>query len=103
MKIFGYEAAFAPALPVAAEDLDVLLDAMHETLVADARLYSADVVAEGKSSLALLLGVQVDDDEGIDDAQRYAEEAVTRAFRAGGAEVPAMNPTSRAVRELVDA
>lgn len=102
MKIFGFEVAYKSTTPQIDRDtLDALLDAMHGSLSADEHLYSADLVAEGPERVTVLLGVQVSDAEGMDEADRYAQAAMGAAFAAGGAQAHAMNTVSRSVRELV--
>jgi hypothetical protein len=105
MKIFGYEAAFkAASTEVTRIEFDELLDAMHASLVQDNRIYSADIVGEGVGELAVLLGVQVEENESMDDAQGYGERAIQAAFQAAGAQArTSMSATSRSVRELVAA
>jgi hypothetical protein len=102
MKIFGYEGHFEPvSTEITLGDVSELLDAMHGALISHDEVYSADLVAEGVSSLSILLGVKVGDSDDANDALSVAEALLKEAFAAAGGGVLIHATRSVQVRELV--
>lgn len=102
MKIFGYEAEIKPnQTEVTREEICDLLDDMHDSLTADANLYSADLVSEGNDSITVLLGVQVAEDADWTDAAELGNSALTAAFKAANVNAtPVLKPSVTKVRQM---
>lgn len=85
MKIFGYAANIDTNLSQATrENLEDLLDTMHESLTSDPNVYSADLVAEGLNKVTALVGVLVSDTASVEDAAVLLDLAFDNAFSAAG-------------------